>query len=364
MRRHTKLSAGAAAFTLLLGLSACSSTDGGSAADGDGATSAPSTSASGKPETSDSSDEDDALDLGLLEDYLGVGAGVGATVSDAESREYAEAIARCMASEGFEYVPWVDTNTEATFLPDGTITIEAAEPSFPDLPRDEFAARFGYGISTKSAAAQKEEKDPNEAIVARMSVAERVAYHQAMYGKAIGLDNQGYIAGNSMSSTDNSCTGRASAGEPTTEELASIEKRAEKVRDSFASLLKRVRDLREAKMTDPRVTAATSTWSSCMTASGQPGFTALEQPRARALDDARRLLGQDLLGADGADPTKLADLRKTEVELAVADEQCLGDWRETYKAVERDLEEQFVSDNVAELEEFRTAMSAAVADQD
>jgi hypothetical protein len=343
---------------LLSGLCACSPSDAGS--EGGPATPIGSPTASG---TTEASGQDDGPSLGPLEDYLGVGANVGTTVSDAEDRAYEEAIARCMAAEGFEYVPYVD-DVDATFLPDGTVTLDFEKSTFPDLPPDEFAARFGYGLSTEPPAAQVTRKDPNEAIVSRMSVSERVAYQEALRGKGNELDSQGYLAGNSLTSSDTSCLGRADAEALTTEQRVTAQKRVENVRDSFASLLKRVRDLRDAEMKDPRVVAATTTWSSCLAAAGHRGFTALDQPRARALDDARALIGRDRSGAATADPTRLAALRKAEVELAVADERCLRDWRATYRAVERDLEAQFVSDNVAELEDFRTAMSAAIAQQD
>jgi hypothetical protein len=240
--------------------------------------------------------------------------------------------------------------------------LEERKPTFPDLPAAEFAARFGYGISTKPPAGpEQEDVDPNDAIVERMSVAERVAYHQALYGNGNQLDSQGYLAGTGIASSDSSCQGRADAGAPTTEEAARAEQRIEKVQKSFASLLKRVRELRDDQRADPRVVTATATWSSCLAAAGHPGFADLNEPRASARAAAERVLGRDLSGAAAADPAKLAALRTAEVDLAVADEECLVAWRETFKEVEADLEERFVRDNVAELEDFRSAMSAAVA---
>ncbi|MBB3045452.1 hypothetical protein [Nocardioides soli] len=360
MRRQLLHPAAAAAvLALLLGLSACSS----GADDPDPSPAA----ASGTPETgsddSDDGSDDGGLPVGPLDDYIGVGAGAALSTDDAEYLEFEEEIARCMAAEGFEYVPFVP-DVDATLLPDGSMTLDVTGGSFPDLPPDEFAARFGYGISTEPPADREEQRDPNEAIVARMSVAERVAYHQALYGDVNTLDDRGYLAGTAMSNTETSCVGRADAGEPTADERRSAEKRAQRVRDSFASLLKRVGDLRDEQLADPRVEAATSSWSSCLAAAGHRGFTELDQPRARARDDARKLLGPDLSGMADADPTRLAALRTAEVDLAVADEACLRDWRRTFRAVKLDTEERFVRDNLEELEAFRTAMAAAVADQE
>lgn len=344
-----------AALAALVSLSACSSSE-----------SEPGTRSADRPSSAAPSGSPDASDqptYGPLDDYVGVGAGVGTTLSDSDQLAYEEAVARCMAAEGFEYVPYV-APFDATFLPDGTVTLEPTKPSFPDLPADEFAARFGYGISTKPPAVRKEETDPNDVIVARMSVAERVAYQQALRGKDNVLDDDGYLAGAGIATSEGSCMGRADAGAPTIDEQFEAEKRVNQVRTSFAPLLKRVRDLRDAVKADPRVAAATTSWSSCLAGAGHPGFTELDAPRAQARADAERLLGRDLLGADDADPTRLAALRRAEVELAVADEQCLREWQTTYDAVRDDLEQQFVGHNLAELEEFRTAMSSAVSDQE
>lgn len=352
MLRLTPLATAAIALTLVASLTACSSSD---------SEPRPADRPSAGT-TSSSADEPEEPAFGPLDDYVGVGSGTGSSLraDDPENLEREEAIARCMAKEGFEYVPYV-APYDATFTPDGRVMLEPAKPTFPDLPPDEFAARFGYGISTKPPAARKEETDPNDAIVARMSVAERVAYQQALRGKGIVLDDQGYLAGNGISTSETSCSGQADAGEPTVEEQAKADKRIEQVRKSFGSLLKRVRDLEDAQRADPRMTAATSAWSSCLAAAGHPGFTKIEDPLKSARAAAERLLGRDLMGADDADPTRLAALRKAEVELAVADEQCMRDWNKTFTVVEQDVEQRFVSENIKELEKFRSAMSAAVA---
>lgn len=357
MPRSRTITSATATSLLVIGLTACSSSDPGA---GPGPTPAagPSTAAA-----RDGDGDGDGPIVSPLDDYVGVGAGVSVsmTADDPGLLAYEEAIARCMAAEGFEYVPYV-APYDATLMPDGVVTLEAAEPAFPDLPPAEFAARFGYGISTKPPAARQQQKDPNDAIVARMSVAERVAYQQALRGRDNPLDAQGYPAGDRLSSSETSCTGKADAGAPTTDEVLDAQKRVEQVRKSYASLLKRVRDLKDAELADPRMTAATAAWSACLAAAGHPGFNGLNDPYVRARADAERVLGSDLLGAREADPRRVAQLRTAEIELAVADEQCLREWRKTLAAVTEEVEQQFVADNLAELEKFRSAMAAAVAD--
>lgn len=355
MLRLTSLTTATAALTLLVGLTACSSSDPGSGA--------PPVDRPSAGATSSSADAADEPAFGPLDDYIGVGSGTSTKQSadDPELLDDQEAIARCMAKEGFEYVPYV-APYDATITEDGMVMLEPTKPTFPDLPPAEFAARFGYGISTKPPADRKEEEDPNDAIVARMSVAERVAYQQALRGKGNVLDAEGFLAGNGLTTSEASCSGRVYAGEPTVDEEMSANKRIEEVRKSFGSLLKRVRALKDDERTDPRVVAATGAWSSCLAGAGHPGFADLNEPHVRARRDAERVLGHDLMGADEADPTRLAALRKAEIDLAVADEECLRDWRATSASVQEDLEQQFVGDNLDELEKFRSAMSAAVAD--
>ena len=88
------------------------------------------------------------------------------------------------------------------------------DPTFPNLPPAEFAARFGYGISTaRPATATPNPQDRNEKNVRAMSVAERVAYYQALYGKGIVLDRTGNLT-SSITTDDSSCDGRGEATRP------------------------------------------------------------------------------------------------------------------------------------------------------
>lgn len=305
---------------------------------------------------------DGAQQGGPLDEYTGVGDDALEAPGEGAQREYEEAIARCMAADGFEYVPFV-SRMDASFRADGTMTLDPDKGTFPDLPPAEFAAQFGYGISTRPAGTGKDEVDPNDAIVAQMSVAERVAYHRALYGPDNRLDDQGHLAGTGIMSSDESCVGRADAGAMTVEEQSSVARRVQRVHDSFASLIRRIQELQRDQLEDPRTVAATRAWAACLDSAGHRGFTALDQPRARALADARRVLGRNLDSTE-ADPARLASLRAAELRLAVADETCLRGWRTAHRAVRRDLESTFVQDNRQELEAFRSAVSAAVAERD
>lgn len=356
-----------AALLLTSGCSDASPEGGGPDADRASQTSDAAGSDEPDPDRGGGGDGDGAAEparpVSPLDEYLGVGAGTVVKTDAAVERAYQESIARCMADEGFDYVPFVVVTT-VTAMPDGTHMVEFEGPKLPDLPPAEFAAEFGYGISTAPPRSGGEEQDdPNIAIVDAMSVAERVAYHQAYYGRGVNLDAQGNVT-SPLETADDSCSGKANRQASADEKgQRAIAQRTAAVEDAFAALLSRVRDLKGGALADARVTAGTATWGQCLAAAGFPGFDTLDGPRDDILGAARALLGPELDGK-AADPAQLADLRRREIKLAVADDTCLQGWQATYDAVRLDLEGRFVKANAEELEDYRSAMSAALADQD
>jgi hypothetical protein len=293
-----------------------------------------------------------------LDHYLGVGQPTDAGDDDeAVARRAEETIARCMATQGFEYVPDPHTFT-VTGSAGGAQIISMNDPTFPNLPPAEFAARFGYGISTAPPTTRTPDpQDRNEKIVHGMSVAERVAYYQALYGKDIALDRTGNLT-SSITTDDSSCEGRGDATRPDAQEQHSQERRIERVQTSYQSLLDQVQALQAQELADPRVTAATRTWSGCMAAAGFPGYHDVAAPEQRIRAQALALMGPGFDPA-GVDPTALAALRRKEVRVAVADYHCHQAWDRTFQSVRRDLEDRFVRENLTELTSYRSALSAA-----
>src|SRR5699024_11137932 len=55
-----------------------------------------------------------------------------------QARRYEELVAQCMEEAGFEYTPRVPTTSEP----------ESSSSDPYSLPSDEFAAQYGYGVST------------------------------------------------------------------------------------------------------------------------------------------------------------------------------------------------------------------------
>jgi hypothetical protein len=350
LRRTPRLVAALAPAVLVL--SACSGSGGGQPAAGGtpGAGVTPSASAGG--EASSEPPQGSPLDP-----YLGVGAPIDAGGDDlATARNQEESIAQCMAKQGFQYVPNPQTFTVKPG-PDGSQLISMDNAPLPDLPPDQFAAQYGYGISTALPASdQPDPSDQNDRIVRAMSVAERVAYYQALDGKDDPLDAQGNPT-SARVIDDSSCQGRAYGA---TSEEESQQHRIDRVKASFKELLDRVGDMQDQLLADPRMVAASLAWSGCMASAGFPGYTDVSAPAEKVRKEALALMGPGF-HSEGVDPTALAALRQEEIGLAVADNQCEQPWESTLAAVRLGAEKEFLEENLTELRSYRSAMAAATA---
>ena len=314
--------------------------------------------ASGTPSNATASPSGVQPSESALDHYLGAGQPTDEGDDDeAAARKAEETVARCMATQGFEYIPDPHTFTVTGSI-GGAQIISLNDPTFPTLPPAEFAARFGYGISTaRPATAMPDRLDRNEKIVRAMSVAERVAYYQALYGKGIVLDRTGNLT-SSITTDDSSCDGRGDATRPGSQEQHSRQRRIERVQTAYKSLLDQVKALQAQELADPRVTAATQTWSGCMASAGFPGYHDVSAPEERIRKQALALMGPGF-DPDGVDPTALAALRRKEVRVAVADYRCHQAWDRTFQSVRQDLEDRFVQENLTELKSYRSALAAA-----
>lgn len=265
--------------------------------------------------------------------------------------------AACMAAEGFEYAPFIQV-FEMTPLPGGGAMMESPDDEGPgrDLPEDQYAAQYGYGVSTVSPSERNERVDPNDAIVDAMSVAERVAYHEALFGPSQSLDGNGYPNAEMPRDDDSACyeqgvaAAEAAFPEPDADALA-------EVNASFSGLLDQLSAIYEQVVSDPRVTAANQRWADCLAVAGYPGYADLNEPHTDIVARARELMG-DSLDPANADPGELADLQRLEIGLAVADNTCRAEYGTTYDDVQRELQEQFVEQHRSELEEYRDAVAA------
>lgn len=272
-----------------------------------------------------------------LADLLGVSGSpedIGHRLREAENVRQ-EALRDCMAEQGFEYVPHtgdVGSVSEGSGLP-------------TDLPTDEFRRRYGYGVATGFEASLNLEptpapEDPNQAIVAAMSDAERAAYERALHGDA---------------GTDGAPRGCEAEAE---EAAGAVPAVMEEFGDELADLYARV----EA---DTRVVEARSAWADCMEEAGYPfsDERAIEEElvgRMNTLYDA--VAGEDVpegsavrvpggrLSAEQR--AALDEVIAYELDVAEADLGCRGDLDEVTTEVRDEYEARFVDENRARLREL------------
>jgi hypothetical protein len=291
---------------------------------------------------------------------LAVRAGGGQEPSEedlAKQRKVEDATAACMKTAGFEYVAVPpESNPKSKF-----------NDAF-NLPADKFAEQYGYGISTIDwSKAGSDDTNPNTKIRSALSPAAQKAYDKALNGPNAGPN--GVVAvgpsdsdgPSSSAQTDLGCRGKAAEqvygkGQ---DKLADMKK--------FDSLFKDIQALAKRIEADQRVVDATTAWSDCMADAGHAGFTKADAPREQVQQKLDALTGNQpppkngkgktLTGPpsfDKVDATKLAELRKFEIALAVDDQKCKAKvYDEPYKKAQYELEQEFVNQHKAELEAYR-----------
>jgi hypothetical protein len=249
-----------------------------------------------------------------------------------DQRRVEEMIGDCMRGEGFAYVvqdPFSGTPANPKDSPYA-------------LPKDFFAAQYGYGISTIDVP-DASAIDPNYAALAAMKPAERQAYLWALDGGAEQGDTQ-----------NTGCRGRAVEavfGRSTSSAADPSDATAQ-----FVPLVDEIRTLDERVDDDPRVAVdANRRWADCMADAGHPGLT---KP-SEAANSVRTRLAQ--ARARRSDPTAVTEVRQYEVSLARADFNCRKDYDAARRLVRDELERQFVNDHRIELERYRAAMNSGGA---
>lgn len=260
----------------------------------------PALSACGAVETPD---EPSALDAYLDEIYFTLDAEEAAA---RHAREQ-EMIAACMAEAGFDYQS------------------QAAPHQYrlPEVITPEYAAEFGYGETTETSGPDVPPStfshlpgtdpafDENNRYVESLSVGARDQYFLAMHGADFYLDEPPEGGAEAQPG----CRGRAIdavyADGRTPDELEHV---ATAIREEIWWVTE-----------DPRVTAANPAWVDCMADAGYPGLEAVEDAVGLVVDRINAssfsyVAPWDELKQRHAD--ELVDLRRFEVEVAVADTAC------------------------------------------
>jgi hypothetical protein len=303
-----------------------------------------------------------------IEEFMGLDPNRRTEMSEDElqqQREVEERIVECMRAEGFEYVAQ-DPSSD----PSGLSVVNALSP-------DEFAAQYGYGISTIDVRAQLDQaraEDPNTAILDGMSEAARREYFAALNGEAAAAEKYGEPP---PAAPDARPGCRPQAEEAV---FGSLEKPP--LPADISALVDEIGALRDQVRRDPRVDAAAAAWGDCMADAGHPELVHPDDPQTEI---ARRLwqlhgleLPTDLIEPEGRtrpgvnapgvplprggqepDPAVLAELRQYEVAVALADRGCRVAYDEVVREVRDEVERGFIEDHRAEMERYRDQVALA-----
>ncbi|WP_298459007.1 hypothetical protein [uncultured Cellulomonas sp.] len=343
MKRRTPRVAAALAV-LMLTLAGCGS--GGADAPGDGDDGA-------APE----------VELGPLEEYFQ--QAYGEYDEDQANRDMLrleEAIAACMAEQGFDYTPMDVASQAGTSMSSDDLDVEWGTR--------EFAEQYGYGITTnpfgdlEEAAPQEEFVDPNADYVEAMSESEREAFYVALSGDQVMPEGDEEFV---YDWEQSGCQGRAQhevyEGGQSDPAIASLE-------EEMNSVWQRTQE-------DPRVAEATTTWVSCMGDAGITGLTSVEEASMRISDKSNAVFEEvynaapttedqvpseeDMAALEAEVQERIGELTDEEIATAVADAECREEigYDDTMREVGVELQQEFVDTHREELDAWVEAVTAA-----
>ncbi len=342
------------------------------------------------PETTETVEAEESSSEGeTMADFFGYGT-EDPEAQEAEFREQEsriqEAIRQCMAEAGFEYQP--------TLPPDGSFMVGE------EWDEEEYVRTQGFGITTwygneevtDTTMAGEEWVDPNQEMLEAMSESEATAWQEALYGtpeeqeaaSETVVDPETGEEYMEMTGYGPGCYGEAQEAE-----YGSME-------DSNAlweELQPQMDAMYQQVQADPRIVELDQEWSACMAERGFEYESMTKMQESIYTDLQTRF--DEIVGSNGgfADPFEgwtqeeidaffeektpeeidafyaasqeeaeqsvdmeaLAALQQEEIDLAVADFECRGDYWEVYQEVSEEYEAEFIAENRAILEEIRAA---------
>ena len=310
-----------------------------------------------------------------LADYLGFDfddPDAAAAQSMEFERRTEELIARCMAEEGFAYVPAVRPMSASSFMFD----------------EESFAREQGFGITTWYGQESPFEStddgwiDPNRSIVDALSDSERDAYYRVLYGSSLGDSD---AAGPAVDDPDPNPFGEGCQGKAFEAVYGALEEVWRKLGPKFDELSARMD-------ADPRFQEANRGWAECMADRGYR-YDSAETLYEEVYDDFGQRL-EETVGAgrgysdpfeglteeeieafmaersdeeiddfftqarqqqtDDVDEEALAALQQEERDLAVANFECGEALTAVTEEIWKEYEQRFVEENREVLEQLRT----------
>jgi hypothetical protein len=271
-------------------------------------------------------------------------------------RRQEQLIADCMHDQGFEYIQR-DYNQ--------AVDAKVKNTEAFDLPPDQYAERWGYGISTidPSQFTAEAPDDPNSAIVEALLPEARSAYDKAMYGADISRERAQQKGTSLDAPAPDGCQTKA-LKEIYGDDFAD---RNPEASSEFDALNEEMGALWDRVANDRRVTEAKQGWSDCMADAGHPEATDADNAVQLVIQRFSALYGVEpeqfkevRAGMKSApqqpDAAALAEVQSYERGLAVADRRCKAAYDEAVFTVQTEVENRFIEENRAELERYRDSM--------
>lgn len=317
----------------------------------------------GEPEPTPTPTEEESTPLeALMTDYLGAWSNEDVTRQLVLMEDL---LATCMAEQGFDYTP-VDYAAMDLDITGEALDIDWGSP--------EFAAQYGYGITTNPVLGEDAEtpQDPNEAYVAAMSPSEQEAYYAALYGaNNAAMADPNAVATQDYDWEDAGCTGKAQ-----NEVLSGGDEQD----DQFVALQEEMAQMMQSAADDPRLAQANADWAACMADAGFPDLAKVGDAEA-ALTAEVMALQESALPVAPTDPpvpadpaaaalaeaalaAQLEEITPREIDTAVADAACRSEvgYDDAKRAVDTEYQTTFLAEHLPEiqawmesLEERRTA---------
>ncbi|KAM9866461.1 hypothetical protein ACIFOC_00665 [Leucobacter aridicollis] len=294
------------------------------------------------------------IDEGPLSKYLSAlwdGEEMTEEAMQEEQLKVEELVAACMQKEGFEYEP--DTQSMTFFAGD------EEEMDGPQWGSKEFAEQYGYGFFDSPWNNQPEEEgneyvDPNQEYVESLSESEQQAFYEVLYGPRPTEEQMAEMeegGGYTSDWTQEGCQGAAR------HEISQEAQGAQAAYEDpeFADLFEAMNEVWGMEPSE-EMTALNTEWAACMADSGYGQFSTPDDAQNSIMEASNELYGggEYVEGEEPKEPSKekMDELKKLEIETAVADFECkdkVGYEKKSTKIMHAQ-EQKFVDEHKAELD--------------
>lgn len=275
-----------------------------------------------------------------------------------------EEVRKCMAAEGFDYVPMDSSRMNIRMVGPGT----EDDAEFRRTKGYGITTMFGEGAATAALGDDAGNDDPNRKIREALSDEDKEAYDKALFGRTATVDGEGGTfsvqvgAGGVVTSDGEGEFGPSEAGcfGQAQEAVGNDDERLERVGPKLQELQERI-------ASDPRMVKANADWAECMAGAGYDFESPDKIPQYLfgKMSDVQEALGGGgddddsrgpvVVGGPGgaidiealANSPELAALQREELAIAKADDGCAESTgrKDTAKKVRTEAEKRFLEEN-------------------